>query len=97
MIQKQGSIISLGGIGFDINCGMRLVTTNLTFKEVQPKLKELVDSLFKTVPSGVGSRGFVNATKQQFRDIISDGSKWCVENGYGMERRLGKNRRLWQD
>ncbi len=80
---------------------MRLVTTNLTFKEVQPKLKELVDSLFKTVPSGVGSKGFVNATKQQFRDIISDGSKWCVENGYGWkddtERTEGHGKIEWAD
>ena len=52
---------------------MRLVTTNLTFKEVKPKLKELVDTMFRTVPSGVGSRGFVSATKPQFTEIMSDG------------------------
>ena len=56
---------------------MRLVTTNLTFKEVGPKLKELVDTMFKTVPSGVGSRGFVEASKSQFNEIISNCKKDC--------------------
>jgi len=80
---------------------MRLVTTNLTYKEVQPKLKELVDSLFKTVPSGVGSRGFVDANKSQFKEMMSYGSKWCVENGYGwsedLERTEGYGRIDWAD
>jgi len=80
---------------------MRLVTTNLTYKEVQPKLRELVDTMFRTVPSGVGARGFVQASKQQFKEIISDGSKWCVENGYGwkedVERTEGYGRIDWAD
>src|SRR3990167_3233918 len=80
---------------------MRLVTTNLTYKEVQPKLKELVDTMFKTVPSGVGARGFVQANKNQFKEIMTDGSKWCVENGYGwkndMERTEGYGKIEWAD
>ena len=80
---------------------MRLVTTNLTYKEVQPKLKELVDTMFKTVPSGVGAKGFVHASKGQFKEIISDGSKWCVENGYGwkedVERTEGYGKIEWAD
>jgi len=80
---------------------MRLVTTNLTFKEVQPKLKELVDIMFKTVPSGVGSRGFVSATKPQFTEIMSNGSKWCVENNLGwkedLERTEGYGKIDWAD
>ncbi|MBI4439550.1 RtcB family protein [Candidatus Woesearchaeota archaeon] len=78
-------VISPGGIGFDVNCGMRLLTTNLTFKDVKPKLKEAVDSLFRQVPAGVGCKGFLKATKAQFREISEVGSKWCVENGYGWE------------
>ena len=97
----ENGVISPGGIGFDINCGMRLVTTNLTFKDVQPKLKELVDTMFKTVPSGVGAKGFVNANKQQFKEIISEGSKWCVNNGYGwqedLERTEGYGRIDWAE
>ena len=80
---------------------MRLVTTNLTFKEVQPKLKELVDTMFKTVPSGVGAKGFVDASKIQFREMIANGSKWCIDNGYGwqedIERTEGNGRIDWAD
>ena len=98
---SETGVISPGGIGFDINCGMRLVTTNLNYKEVQPKLKELVDNMFRTVPSGVGAKGFVKATKQQFREIISDGSRWCVENNYGwkedLERTEGFGKIEWAD
>lgn len=81
-------IISPGGIGFDINCGMRLITTNLTINDVKPKLRELVDTFFRTVPAGVGVKGFVKANKNQFNEIISTGVKWCVENGYGWEEDL---------
>ncbi len=80
---------------------MRLVTTNLTFKDVQPKLRELVDTLFRIVPAGVGSRGFVDANKQQFKEIMTEGSKWCVENGYGwqedLERTEGYGRIDWAE
>jgi len=76
-------IISPGGIGFDINCGMRLMRTNLTIKDVKPKLKELVDTFFKTVPAGVGASGFVKVNREQFRDIMVRGVDWCIENGYG--------------
>ena len=97
----DNGVISPGGIGFDINCGMRLVTTNLTIKDVQPKLRELIDTLFKIVPAGVGSKGFVDASQQQFKEIMLEGSKWCVENGYGwkedLERTEGYGRIDWAD
>lgn len=76
-------VISPGGIGFDINCGMRLITTNLTFKDVQPKLHELVNKLFQRVPAGVGSKGFVKLDAQTFRKVIEEGGEWCVNQGYG--------------
>jgi len=83
------------------NCGMRLITTNLTFKDVQPKLKSLVDHLFKTVPAGVGVKGFVDVNRQQFKEIMTHGSKWCVENGYGwkedVERTEGNGMIEWAD
>ena len=85
---EENGVISPGGIGFDINCGMRLVLTNLTFKDVQPHLKTLVDKLFDRVPSGVGSTGFVKLTKDEFRKIVVDGTEWCVKNGYGWEQDL---------
>lgn len=80
---NDGGVISPGGIGFDINCGMRLITTNLTFKDVQPHLKQLVDRLFQRVPAGVGSQGFVKLDKTTFRKVIEEGGEWCVNNGYG--------------
>jgi len=81
-------VISPGGIGFDINCGMRLVLTNLTYDEVKPHLKELVDALFQRVPAGVGSTGFLKISKKQFREVIAQGAKWCVKEGYGWEEDL---------
>ncbi|RPJ05122.1 MAG: RtcB family protein [Deltaproteobacteria bacterium] len=84
---KEG-VISPGGIGFDINCGMRLVTTNLTYADVKPRLRELVDRLYERVPAGVGSTGFVRLSKSEFRKVVEQGARWCVEHGYGWEEDL---------
>jgi tRNA-splicing ligase RtcB len=81
-VEKDG-VISPGGIGFDINCGMRLVLTNLTEKEVRPRIHELVDRLYQRIPAGVGSAGFLKISKEEFRKVIDQGARWCVENGYG--------------
>jgi len=81
-------VISPGGIGFDINCGMRLVRTNLTFDEVKPHLKQLVDRLFQKVPAGVGSTGFVKISRSEFRKVLEEGARWCVRNGYGWQEDL---------
>jgi tRNA-splicing ligase RtcB (3'-phosphate/5'-hydroxy nucleic acid ligase) len=81
---NEGGVISPGGIGFDINCGMRLVLTSLTRDEVMPHLKTLVERLFRSVPAGVGSRGFVRLSKEEFRDRVSEeGAQWAVSEGYG--------------
>ncbi len=87
-MDAENGVISPGGIGFDINCGMRLVVTNLTIKDVQPKLKELVNTFFQTVPSGVGCKGFVKINNQQFTNVMEEGVKWCVDNGYGWQEDL---------
>ena len=76
-------VISPGGIGFDINCGMRLIRTGLTEAEVRPRLRELVDALFRAVPSGVGSTGFIRPSEDEFRQVMREGSRWCVARGYG--------------
>jgi len=85
MDSADGGVISPGGIGFDINCGMRLVRTDLTLHDVQPKIHELLDKLFKSVPSGVGSKGFVKLDAATFRKVVEEGSRWCVDKGYGWE------------
>jgi tRNA-splicing ligase RtcB (3'-phosphate/5'-hydroxy nucleic acid ligase) len=79
---EQGGVISPGGIGFDINCGMRLVITNLTHDDVKPHIKALVDRLFERVPAGVGSTGFVKLSRQEFRRVVEEGAHWCLKNGY---------------
>jgi tRNA-splicing ligase RtcB (3'-phosphate/5'-hydroxy nucleic acid ligase) len=84
----EGGVISPGGIGFDINCGMRLVITNLTLDEVQPRLKEIVDLLFQRVPAGVGSHGFLKLSRREFCDVVEQGARWCVEHGYGWDEDL---------
>lgn len=75
-------VISPGGIGFDINCGMRLVLTNLTEQEVRPRLHKLVDLMFERIPTGVGCKGFVKCTRSEFRHVLEKGSRWCLEKGY---------------
>ena len=85
---EEGGVISPGGIGFDINCGMRLVRTNLTYDEVRPRLRELIDKLFAAVPAGVGSTGFLKLSRKEFRKVVEEGSRWCVERGYGWNEDL---------
>src|SRR5438477_5470455 len=84
----EGGVISPGGIGFDINCGMRLVITNLSIDDVQPRLKEIVDLLFQRVPAGVGSHGFLKISRDEFRDVVEQGARWCVEHDYGWKEDL---------
>ncbi len=84
----RDGVISPGGIGFDINCGMRLVRTDLTHDEVRPHLRGLVDRLFAAVPAGVGSAGFLRLTRQEFRRVVEQGATWCVRNGYGWSEDL---------
>ena len=76
-------VISPGGIGFDINCGMRLIRSDLTEAEVRPRLRELVDALFAAVPSGVGAHGFVRLSDADFARVMVEGAGWCVQQGYG--------------
>lgn len=85
---EDGGVISPGGIGFDINCGMRLITTNLHVDEVKPKIKEIVELLYKRVPVGVGCKGTVQVTKEEFNKVMTEGAKWCLDNGYAWEKDL---------
>jgi tRNA-splicing ligase RtcB len=80
---KQGGVISPGGVGYDINCGVRLMRTNLNVKEVQPRIEELVDKLFKNIPCGVGRGGKVKFGKKDLRNLLTDGSRYVVNSGYG--------------
>ena len=76
----EKGVISPGGVGFDVNCGMRLIRTNLRFSEVKPKVKELVDLIFSLVPAGVGVKGSQGFAQSQMGDITSLGVRWCAEH-----------------
>jgi len=80
--------ISPGGVGFDINCGVRLLRTNLDEKDVRPRLKQLLEVIFRNVPSGVGRGGKVKLSREQLREVLKYGAKWAVEHGYGWEKDL---------
>jgi len=82
-IDPANGVISPGGIGFDINCGVRLLSTNLTYEEVHPHLKEIVDAFFRGIPSGVGSGGIVSLSDEKFDDAMIGGVEWGVKNGFG--------------
>lgn len=87
-MDARSGVISPGGIGFDVNCGMRLVLTNLTFGEVRERLRDLVDRLFERVPAGVGSTGLLKISQDEFRRVVEEGARWCVRNGYGWDEDL---------
>jgi len=82
MRMKDG-VVSPGGVGFDINCGVRLLRTNLTEDEVRPRIKELVEALYKNVPSGLGSEGKIKLRGKEIDEVLVKGSRWAVEKGYG--------------
>ncbi len=77
-------IISPGGVGYDINCGVRLATTSLVEKEVRPKLEDLVNALYQHIPSGVGSTGSIKLSISEEKKVLTDGSRWAVQHGFGI-------------
>lgn len=84
----NNGVISPGGVGFDINCGVRMLRTNLTEEDIKPKIKELTDTLFKNIPSGVGSKGQVRLSPEDIDEVLDYGAWWAVENGYGWKEDL---------
>lgn len=78
-------VISPGGIGFDINCGIRMLRTNLTEDEISPRMSDLVNQLFKLIPTGVGCTGFVKLDRGSFKQVMRDGVKWCRDNGFATD------------
>jgi tRNA-splicing ligase RtcB len=83
-----GGVISPGGVGFDINCGVRLVRTSLNEDEVAPKLRDLVYTLYNDVPAGVGSRGEIKISASEERKLLVEGAGWVVRHGYGRQEDL---------
>jgi tRNA-splicing ligase RtcB len=79
---KEG-VISPGGVGYDINCGVRLLRSNLTKEKVVPRLKELIDNLYNEIPSGVGSKGKIRLGPDDEEKLLLKGARWAVEKGMG--------------
>jgi tRNA-splicing ligase RtcB len=82
----EEGVISPGGVGYDINCGVRVLRTNLSVDDVRDKLKELVEVLFRNVPSGVGSTGQLRLSFRDLDEVLEHGVKWAIERGFGWER-----------
>ncbi|MDR1404538.1 MAG: RtcB family protein [Candidatus Methanoplasma sp.] len=87
-VDADSGSVSPGGIGFDINCGVRLIKTDLTVDDLDGNTSILIDELYKNVPSGLGSKGLTKIGSSEIDSILSEGSGWAVENGYGWERDL---------
>ena len=79
----EEGVISPGGVGYDINCGVRLVTTALTQEEVRPSIKTLLETLYRDIPTGLGSRGVLKLSRSEVRRVLEQGSAWVVKQGYG--------------
>lgn len=82
----NNGVISPGGVGYDINCGVRLAATGLEEKEVRPVLDQLVNALFQNIPSGVGSTGSVKLSSKEEIKVLREGGRWAVRHGFGEPR-----------
>ena len=78
----ENGIISPGGVGYDINCGVRVLTTNIKIKDFLKKRTEMLDELYKNIPSGVGRGAKINIDKKQLKEVCEKGIDWCIENEY---------------
>jgi tRNA-splicing ligase RtcB (3'-phosphate/5'-hydroxy nucleic acid ligase) len=79
----EGGVVSAGGVGFDISCGVRALRTRLVREEIEPVKKELADALFRAIPAGVGSRGRIRLSQDEMDRMLRGGARWAVERGYG--------------
>ena len=88
-VDAHEGVISPGGVGYDINCGVRLARTSLDFDFVQPRIERLADALFAKIPAGVGSEGAIpGLSTQELKKVVRDGAHWALRNGYAAERDL---------
>ena len=85
---EEGGVVSAGGVGFDISCGVRTLSTGLTADDIAGQHGIIAETLFKHIPAGVGSTGKLRLKKAKMDDVLSGGAKWAVDKGYGEERDL---------
>jgi tRNA-splicing ligase RtcB len=82
---ENGGVVSPAGVGYDINCGVRMLRTDLTLDDVKDKIKELTYALFNDIPSGVGSKGDIRVSEREEKEILVKGAGWAVAKGYGTQ------------
>src|SRR5260370_10131236 len=92
-LPDEGGVVSPGGVGFDINCGVRLLSSSLSLDEVRPKIRELVNQLFRDIPSGAGQKGNIPLSYPDLERVLTEGAAWMVEKGYGR----GEDLHCWQE
>lgn len=85
---ENGGVVSPGGVGYDVNCGVRLLKTNLTLEDVKDRISKIVDTLFQNVPSGVGSKGEIKVSYQEEKKLLLEGARWAVAKGLGVKEDL---------
>jgi tRNA-splicing ligase RtcB len=81
-MRVKDGVVSPGGVGFDINCGTRVMRTNLTEADVRPRLKEIVNQIFRDIPAGLGGSGMVRVSTREINEVLAKGSRWALEQGY---------------
>jgi len=84
-VDAESGVISPGGVGYDINCGVRLIKTDLVFSDIKERISVLVERLFQNIPSGVGSTGKLKLSRKEERAVLRDGAPWAVKQGFGWE------------
>ncbi len=83
-------VVSAGGVGFDINCGVRLLRSPLRTKEIRPKLEPLLHQLFRDIPCGTGRKGLLDVSKGELDNVLREGARWAVGHGYGHDQDLAR-------
>jgi len=84
----EEGVVSPGGVGYDINCGVRLLTTSLSASDIRPRMKDLVSGLFRNIPTGLGSRGKLKLKKSEEKRVALEGASWAIKNGFGLKEDL---------
>jgi len=88
-VDAANGVISPGGVGYDINCGVRLMRTNLEFKEVESRIEQIADTLFRKIPAGVGSEGAIPGLRlDELKKVVTEGAQWALRKGYATQRDL---------
>ena len=82
--RTRDGIISPGGVGYDINCGVRVLSSKIAFEDIEPHLRQLTSMVYQNCPSGVGKGGSLKLSDKQFRRLLHDGAKWALAEGYAV-------------